>query len=373
MRLLALISCAFLVVSCSRDQIVSSLPPDLWIDTYGQESASKVDVLWVIDNSGSMVDKQVNLGRNFQSFIDLFTRGKIDFRIAVTTTDIFGDAGQLKGSPKILTPTTSGLAAAFANNIKVGVGGSAYEAGLKGAEMALDRIYEQNQPKLAQVESCRQSCKTDPDPLTCQRACPGKYPVDFLRPDAWLYVIFVTDDEDRSDGDIRYYWRKFETVQGIGNDAAVTTAAIVGRSAQNGCNATEGKRYTELSALTEGEVGDICDAEFAVTLRKLATSAVGLRRKFALSKAPNPDTIEVYALYRCDVDSLALASCETVDKAGCEGGTAETVGISCTPKKGGADGWSYDAKQNLVFFSGDSVPYLNAQVELRYYPEGVNP
>lgn len=58
-------------------------------DTYQQVSVRKVDILWVVDNSGSMGPKQARLAANFNGFIQQLVNANppIDFHIAVTTTD----------------------------------------------------------------------------------------------------------------------------------------------------------------------------------------------------------------------------------------------------------------------------------------------
>ncbi|MFN8845821.1 MAG: hypothetical protein ACK5W9_03130, partial [Bdellovibrionales bacterium] len=46
-----------------------------------------IDILWVIDNSGSMNSSQTNLASNFGAFIQDFITLNYDFRMAVTTSD----------------------------------------------------------------------------------------------------------------------------------------------------------------------------------------------------------------------------------------------------------------------------------------------
>jgi hypothetical protein len=46
----------------------------------------KIDILWVIDTSGSMAEEQQALADNFEHFITNFVSKNYDFRIAVTTT-----------------------------------------------------------------------------------------------------------------------------------------------------------------------------------------------------------------------------------------------------------------------------------------------
>lgn len=370
----SVLALAALLAGCPEDKLRKTLPPDVRVDTYSQQSASKIDVLWVVDNSGSMEPRQQNLARNFSSFIDVFTRSAVDYRIAVTTTDIFknapGGQGTFYGNPAILTPQTPNVLTAFANNIKVGTSGSSYEAGLEAASLALDRQSQANAQKLSAIDTCKGNCTSSKNPPECVQGCYDQNPVPFLRPDAFLYIVFVSDEEDRSSSDVRYYWRKFETANGIGNDGTVTTAAIIGDVPGNACGATYGSRYVTLSQLTSGDIGSICDAEFSTTLRKLATSAVGLKRKFALAQAPNISTIEVRVIYPCNVSDQVTASCASVNKDACKDQPADSYNAICTPQQGGADGWSYEPSTQVIFFSGESVPGVNSHIEIQYYEEG---
>ncbi|MER2559074.1 MAG: vWA domain-containing protein [Myxococcaceae bacterium] len=366
-RGLSVFALAVMGVACGPDRIVATLPPDVRVDSYTQQAASKIDVLWVVDNSGSMAPRQENLARNFGSFIDLFTRSSIDYRIAVTTTDIFKDKGALKGNPRVITPQTANVAGAFSNNIKVGIQGSPFEAGLEAGRMAITLQKEAN--TLA-IEQCKRSCAANKP--ACLTACDEKKDFPFLRPDAYLYLVFVTDEEDESREDVRFYYRFFETVKGIGNDGMVTTAAIMGPEA-NGCGATPGVRYKEMSDLTGGEVGSICDAAFGATLKKLATNAVGLKRKFTLQEKPNVMTVEVRVKYPCSTPDANLSKCDSVDKTACMDVSPDTYGLVCKPPFKGTDGWDYEPANNNIYFAGDSVPGLNAQVEIQYYEEGKGP
>lgn len=348
---------------------MNTLPPDVRVDTYLQQAASKIDVLWIVDNSGSMAPRQENLAKNFGAFIQEFTKNSIDYRIAITTTDIFKEAGRFVGNPKILTPTTANVSTAFATNIKVGTNGSPYEVGLEAAKLSLDL---QQQANDAAVMQCQAACPAMNN-AQCKANCVANASFPFLRKDAYLYLIFVTDEEDRSSQDVRFFYRYFETVKGVGNDGMVTTAAIMGDVPGNACGATPGTRYKALSDLTGGEVGSICDANFSVTLGKLARNAVGLKRKFALQVKPNLQTLQVRLRYPCNVPADQVAGCASVDRTACSGAPMDSTNVVCTPRQGAPDGWEYEAGGNLVYFAGESVPGLSAQVELQYYEEGKGP
>ncbi|MFP2907926.1 vWA domain-containing protein [Pyxidicoccus sp. 3LFB2] len=356
---------ALLSMSCRDERLVPSLPPGYHVDTYAQRSASAVDVLWVVDDSGSMAPRQEALARNFQAFISLFSEGRIDFRMGVATTDLFTRPGELVGEPRVLSPTTPDLERAFGNSVRVGTQGSAYEAGLEAASRVLQRESSRNAPVLEARAACESGCGSE----ACREQCAVAHAVDFLRPGAWLYLAFVTDEDDRSPSAVRTYWRAFEQVKGIGNDGTVVASAIIGDVPGNGCGAEPGTRYAELVTLTGGELGSICDTDFADTLRTLATSAVGLRRTFALEQVPRADSLQVRIRYPCGTSPQSLRGCEAVDRAACEGEPVDALDAVCTPTRGGADGWRYEPARRVVYFAGDSVPGLGARVELEYVEE----
>jgi len=52
------------------------------------DGSQKVDILWVVDNSGSMCQEQKVLRDNFAKFIDELNQTNLDFHIGLTTTDM---------------------------------------------------------------------------------------------------------------------------------------------------------------------------------------------------------------------------------------------------------------------------------------------
>jgi hypothetical protein len=73
-------------------------------DTDDPQGCISMDILFVIDNSGSMEEEQTNLATNFPLFIDVLdsyqnpSGNTLDYRVAVTTTDTMGiNAGRLVG------------------------------------------------------------------------------------------------------------------------------------------------------------------------------------------------------------------------------------------------------------------------------------
>ncbi|MDF1564552.1 MAG: VWA domain-containing protein [Deltaproteobacteria bacterium] len=343
-RLLTALLLAFLAVGgcrCDDPSLSRALPPGAIIDTFAQAEVSRIDILWVIDDSASMTEEQQNLADNLSSFHRFLDEGDVDYQIGVTTTDAVSNAGRLVGSPTLLSPTTPDVFTAFQQNIRVGITGRAQEQGLQAAELALG----------------------------------GQNP-GFVREDAHLFVIFVSDEDDHSFGELRYYWRVFEQLKGIGNEDTVSLSAIIGppndpvSGEGGGCSSTAGvaspgDRYALLTEETGGIFGSICDASFADTLDALGAKAVGLKRKFFLSYEPDPDTIEVYLHFDCDEIPADLGECGEVQDS-CGASRAEDQDFFCTPPEGPNDGWVYESETNSIFFMGSSVPPLKATVEVIY-------
>src|SRR5690606_10831447 len=107
-----------------------------------QQTASetkKLDIVWVIDDSGSMGDEQASLGWNFSSFIDEFIQKDVDFKMAITTTDVSSSTKKGRIIPDSDVLLTSIKAKEnetkfkddFKRLIKVGINGSGAEKGLE--------------------------------------------------------------------------------------------------------------------------------------------------------------------------------------------------------------------------------------------------
>jgi hypothetical protein len=102
------------------------VPDGYMLETFGfseQDTRAKVDILFVVDNSGSMTDEQVKLGPALSSFISSLAR--IDWQIGITTTDISSGPHGIKGSlvtmkgagTKILNKNVPDYNTVFANTV----------------------------------------------------------------------------------------------------------------------------------------------------------------------------------------------------------------------------------------------------------------
>jgi len=296
-------------------------------DVFHQPDKVKSDVLFVVDNSGSMGEEQTALADNFSSFINYAVTLDVDYHIGVIANevndaetgvgnpsrDIYpGILVQAPGCPKIITNNTPDVSGCFADNVKIGTCCSdEQEAGLEAAWMAL------SPPEI--------------DDPTMNGG--------FVREDAKLYIICVSDEQDQSRGEPDFYVDFFSSIKGYRNTEMMKVSAICGDS-PNGCaTADNGSRYIDVANRTGGIFESICTSNWAQALQNLGIDAFAAIREFPLSRPADESTITV------TVDGVA------VPKAGCEG---------CP------DGWTYYGDTNSIYFGDSVVPDKGERIEVHY-------
>lgn len=234
-----------------------------WISqTWQQEEIPVLDVLWVIDNSGSMNQFQTNLSTNITSFVTAFTQSGADYNMAVITTDRYAIG-------PILTPQTPNVEQQMANLVMVGIGGSGMEKGIQMSHKALSSATS------AGVGSA------------------------FFRADATLVVIYVSDEQDWSNPGWASYLSFFDTIKPTGQFIPYGVISDVPGGCQytmtNGATRTlqPGTGYWDLIDYYGGSWYSICATDWGVQLQDLAGEVTG-RRMFQLDE-PDPivETIEV--------------------------------------------------------------------------------
>ena len=231
------------------------------IDDFEQDEVTSADILFVIDNSGSMGVWQTALTDNFNSFIGVFAVTGVDYQIGVITTDDETFQGP------ILSDTTPDLETEFTDQAIAGTYGSSMEKGLHYAELAT---------------------------LSGGDAAPGS---DFLRTDAKFIIIFVSDEKDWSSKTDLEYATHFKSLKAT--DSMAVTHAVVG-DAPSGCDsptstwarADYGEGYIEVSDLMGGEFVSLCAVDWGAELEGLAHDSI-LNRSFELTDIPYEETIVV--------------------------------------------------------------------------------
>lgn len=301
-------------------------------DRFVQLSQSKVDLLLVIDNSGSMTEEQAGLGANFTALMSAAQAAGVDYHIGITTTGLEpspggwsvcpggvegGENGRLfpanNSTPRVITPSTPNASAVFANNVKVGWC-HWNEQGLEAAYRAL------SDPLVSGVD----------DPRT---ALPNDGNAGFLREDARLAIVFVSDEEDASPEPVTHYVSFFQGLK-KNDPGLLSLSAIVAPANLGECPtaSSSGTRYLAAAAQTGGSAEKICTQDWASSLKVLSANAFGPKRSFQLSEVPaDPSKITVA------VDGVPMAS-----------------------------GWTYDPGTNSIVFEPSSTPPAGSVIDVTY-------
>jgi hypothetical protein len=317
-----------------------------------QQGAGKVDILWVVDVSGSMAEEQSYLGANFDAMISALSTSGHDFQTAITTTDVcqstqpptlaervcpvdYGGsaATHLRGSfvgdagNKVLSSGDANLIDKFNEYVSQGIDGSGFEHGLEAARLAIQKSLNGQNEQL-------------------------------VRNDAFLAVIVVSDEEDDGIGLWKtdaYTGRNFhadgltdfkfteddmisylQTVKGAGN---FSVSAIAPTKLANGslCSAPhsqpaeEGTQYIKAAQKSGGILQSICDTNWNVSLAEIGFDIDAQITQVVLPTQPDVATIKV------KVDGVLTSE------------------------------WTYNAGNNAVKFNAGHVPAVGAQIKITYY------
>ena len=346
--------------ACGGDESSFSLLADADIFQQASGSNDKVDILWVIDNSGSMATSQSNLANNMNSFISEFQSKNLDFRMTVIGTDSFRqqfggsnvcsdlrdgpvrynfstntcqETGTHNGYP-IITPGTPDMLNSFLNNVLQGTQGYGDERPFQSISTSLS--------------SANNSA--------------------FLRNDSFLSVIILTDEDDFShDGSnnlqnnsqgvnhpslhsVQSYIDYLDGVTGTSgssrrynvNSIAIQDAACRDFLNQSWQGRKIGIRVNDLADQTNGLKGDLC-GDFASDLSSIADNILTLATQFYLSREPIPSTIVV------------------------------KVNGSVVPERNsnplGDGGWEWDQASNSIrFFGSNYFPAAGSSIEVTFDP-----
>ena len=357
--------------SIACEEAVLRRPPEV-SDVYTQNVAASVDILWMIDNTPTMIEEHEALAASFNSFIAQLDSSAVNYRVGVITADanergvlrtgaankaIHQAAGVHWPHPEptydipYITPETEDPQAAFTQMVAVGIWGAWKEQGMETTTMALGIGPGWN--GLSQ-----------PNPPSANQ--------DFLRHDAALFIIMVSDEDDMSYGPVQYYYRAISSYKGRGNDGRISVSAIVGPPPQpgveddpGGCHEADrgsavwGARYIELASLTGGVATSICE-DFNESLATLSYAAAGLSQKFGpLSRPHNP---------------MARIICDDAynDRPFC-------VKVNEVPVPyGRPNGWELleeqvgGVTQSYIFFYGDAVPPPQSKISITYLAAGAS-
>jgi hypothetical protein len=301
--LLTLISCKNEIKLNGRDNWLIGTNIDSFVQ--GQTS-SKLNLIWVIDNSGSMSNEQTLLSNNFESFINTFAGSAIHYKMGITTTDMSfsGEKGEFvvaSGADPLSFILSSAHDPAyvidnFKENVIVGIRGSGHEKGLSAA--------------LAAINASEDSTKNN---------------FEFIEEDSHVAVVIVSDEDERSSADdlnliieeLKVF--KYEHAQKFSLYPVIDIT-----------NPRNNANYLRAVEELGGTVFDLY-SDFGSSLTFLGNDIVALLKRFTLSKVPIPETINV------EVNGVIIET-----------------------------GWFYDETHNSIEFDLASTPENGARINVGY-------
>ncbi|MGE0762116.1 MAG: hypothetical protein AB7N80_02440 [Bdellovibrionales bacterium] len=352
---------------------------------------NKVDIIWMVDGSGTMANHQSNLANNFGDFISVFTTKGYDYNMVVASTDAWirerdynagtcssnpnpsnnpnliytssadcdptlasfgalthfrdGDIyGTANGTPgprsgtyllsSLMNPAT--VISTFSTNIRTGTrGDGTRESGFQSLRAVLRRNSDGSIGYGGETHTALSS---------------------FRRNDAFLAVIIISDEEDQGrKQNNTTYANTAEYVNGFLSFMDGYTGSIAGNRRYNvssivledinNCSyglhpqATEGDRYVAITQATNGILGNICSSDFSQDLEAISAQIASLLTRFQLTGEPLPETITVHI-----------------------------NGVSVP--ENASNGWTYvaDSGFHYIEFHGSAVPPQGSTITVDYDP-----
>ncbi len=246
-----------------------ALEAEVHTDVIQQVPVPSVDVLWVIDNSNSMLEEQKALADSFGSFIAYFTESGLDYHVGVVSTDMVDAShqGRLRedlGTTWIDDSFSSEEALdSFSRRVLMGTSGAYTEQGLDAVVAAIETHADGHN-------------------------------AGFYRGDAALSVVVISDEDDYSTTSVTAFVDWYLALKV--DEALLAFSSIVAPRGNCLTAEEEGLRYLEVTEAVGGVDWSICDEDYSGALGELGLTSAGLRREFFLSRIPVEATLDVVVI-----------------------------------------------------------------------------
>lgn len=380
----ALVSFAGMSLACEKNSRSFSLLSES--QNFQQSTAfaqKNVDILWVIDNSGSMANSQANLRNNMSAFINRFSTLGVDYQMAVIGTDAWlGDARipERYPNPSELSfhfPSYNTNLSLFRDGCSDSTGQCLGRTGiylvnpintiqtfvdLRGAS---SNVFSMNSALGIRGSGDERAFHS----LMAALENPSNQNRGFPRPGSFLSIVILSDEDDFSGEATERQWWSYSnlarynvaaptlqpvdhylerldqlmqsrlnySVSGIFIKDAECLRQLTGSTTPSPSGRIFGTRYAEMVGKARGVAGSLCDAEFYQSLTDISENTLALASSFALNRVPRPESIVVR------VNNQLVPPSET-------------------------DGWVYVSESNAIQFRGSAIPAQGASISVDYDP-----
>jgi len=237
---------------------------DVWIDSFEQPyTMNGIDIVWLIDKSGSMNSHAQSVVNGIEAM--MLALPPSGWRLGITTT-AWNNASNTQEFPLVPGDTVQDAWDAYNNT------------GTYGLEAGFDALYAY--------------------------LIENSYNQSWLRPDAGLLVVFVSDEEEQSSRDFASTpsgLQDFINWYGAQRPSVFLASIVNVHQTENKCGGNVspyyvGDRYIDATNAFGGVVVDICSEDWAPGVQE-ATSQAQPFEEWTLTHTPLPETIVVFVNY----------------------------------------------------------------------------
>lgn len=290
---------------------------------------NKVDFLFIVDDTDSMDKVQTRLLESLVPLVSTLSRLQLDFHIASLSTTVdskwFPMTGRFFGDPKFITLNTPDFQARLQERIILGSKGGTEERGLAAMKLALSPAYQNGEGK------------------------------GFLRSDALLVIVYISDENDKSselDADenskdrSRVYSEFLDQLKPLWSNGQrswifnfigfITKDDPCAGGGQTGYKEV-GLVQMEMANKSNGKIESICQSTLSGAVENIKARLVEYLTDYKLSRAPAVDSIRVF------VNGKSVPMDPVV-------------------------GWIYIPEINVIRFNGTSVPKAEDDIRVEFLP-----
>jgi hypothetical protein len=177
--------------------------------TVAAAKPTPVDILFVVDNSGSMADEQTKLARNFDRFLEVLSRAPDnDYQLGVVSTDLSslnerGEIGEWLGEVEAVPSSTPPFVVGPADRSRCTFVPTPYACFRGDAARIIPSSLPREQQLAAfqsavRIGSCGSGAEEGLRAMitALENTAVGRCNAGFLRPEANLVVVIVSDEEN---------------------------------------------------------------------------------------------------------------------------------------------------------------------------------
>jgi hypothetical protein len=349
-RALPILIASLPLLACPASEPGEELPfgPETVVQTIAQTADPESDVLFAVDNSGSMLDEHAALVDNFDAFATFLFQPGVDYHIGIVRAEVSGGGvGELVGPVHpYIDPTVPNPEDVLQDNVDaLGAAGGPCESGLKASYQAL------TPPQSTGVNA------------------------GFLRPDANLSVVVITDEDDQgctcaSAGSCPSTWATWFTGLKASVDQ-LSFCAIAGYAPTNnttpddcsgaGGTAAAATNLDTVLPLVPGMTWSVCDDDWTSILGHCGAMAAGTALSFALQSEPSTDDDDFDADRDTGEPMLLVEYSPGYPEA-----------YRTLEPDDAEHGWSFRWESNSVAFEPGKAPLVGATLRFSYLPAASN-